>query len=296
MASHEAGVLTTEALVTSAQEVMVSARDALAHNEPGYFGPLQTSLFGCYHAPRAYPRRHCGVVLCYPMGDEYMRFHRAFRQLADRLTASGFPVLRFDFYGCGDSAGESTEGTLAQWQTDVTAAMQELQRRSGVGTLCLVGMRLGGNLAATVGAAYGNVDSMVLWDPVVCGRAYLQELHRLHRTMLQSAHVRPQPAIGSNVPQEVLGFPLTTTLSEEIEGIDLLALRQAPARQIYVLDSTGETALAALVTRLQGLGSAVQYTSLPDPQLWEWVEDVNKVVVPPRLLQAVVSWIAEVYV
>ena len=274
----------------------MSARNVPARSEPYYFGPPQTPLFGCYHAPRADPSRDCGVVLCYPMGDEYIRFHRAFRQLADRLTAIGFPVFRFDFYGCGDSAGESTQGTLAQWQADVATALRELRQRSGVKTLCLVGLRLGGSVAATVGAAGGDIDGLVLWDPVVNGRAYLQELHTLHRAMLQYAYVRPQRIPESELPPEILGFPLSTTLRQEIEAIDLLALRHPPARRICVLESAGEAALVALRTRLERLGNAVQYTCLPDPQLWEWVEDVNKVVVPPRLLQVIVSWLAEVYV
>src|SRR5262245_59343620 len=114
--------------------------------------------------------------------------------------------------------------------------------------------------------------------------------------MLQYAHVRPPRVTESDVPPEILGFPLPPTLRQEIAEIDLLALRHPLARRIWVLESAGEAALVPLNTQLERLGNAVQYTCLPDPQLWEWVEDVNKVVVPPRLLQVIVSWLAEAYV
>src|SRR5438093_192655 len=112
-----------------------------AEIEPFYFGKSPKSLFGCYHTPQASCYRECGVVLCSPMGEEYIRFHRAFRHLAGRLVAVGFPVLRFDFYGCGDSAGACTQGTLGQWCTDITTAMHEMRRRGGVQKVCLVGLR-----------------------------------------------------------------------------------------------------------------------------------------------------------
>ena len=76
--------------------------------EPFYFGTSSKPLFGCYHVPQSALRRDCGVLFCAPMGSEYVRFHRAYRQLADRLAKAGFPVLRFDFYGCGDSSGDGT--------------------------------------------------------------------------------------------------------------------------------------------------------------------------------------------
>ncbi|MBF0509187.1 MAG: hypothetical protein HQK57_09720, partial [Deltaproteobacteria bacterium] len=73
--------------------------------EPFYFGPSGNRLFGCYHKPQSDCHRGCGVVLCYPMGYEYMQSHRSYRRIADRLAGEGYPVLRFDFYGCGDSDG-----------------------------------------------------------------------------------------------------------------------------------------------------------------------------------------------
>ena len=55
---------------------------------PFFFGESERALFGLYHPPKSATVRELGVVLCYPMGQEYMRAHRAFRQLA--LILSNF--------------------------------------------------------------------------------------------------------------------------------------------------------------------------------------------------------------
>ncbi len=81
--------------------------------------------------------RTCAVVLCYPIGQEYIRSHRAIYQLAVRLSQAGFHVLRFDYFGCGDSEGDFEEGSLAQWTSDIHSAIAEIQERSGLTSICL---------------------------------------------------------------------------------------------------------------------------------------------------------------
>lgn len=262
--------------------------------EPFYFGTPGQPLFGCYHAPTAGPTRECGVVLCYPMGEEYIRFHRAFRQLAERLSRVGFPALRFDFYGCGDSAGDDEAGRLAQWLTDVSTAIHEIRRRSHVEKVCLIGLRLGGALSALVGVNRQDVDEMVLWDPVVRGQQYLEELRRLHRDMLGRAHVKPRPHRASEKQAELLGFPVTDSMLTEIESLDLLAISQKPASNILLIESHDRVDQGRFLKHLKSLGVQVTYQPMPLPQLWTWSEDVSKILVPHQILQSVVAWISEV--
>src|SRR2546427_3002506 len=137
---------------------------------PFYFGSPDKLLFGCYHEPTLGRRRKCAVVVCQPVGHEYINSHRALRQLAARLCDAGFPVLRFDYYGCGDSSGSREEGTILQWLEDVSTAISEVRRRTAVVQVCLIGLRLGGTLAMIAAAQRADPESMVLWDPVVRDR------------------------------------------------------------------------------------------------------------------------------
>ena len=110
---------------------------------PFFFGSSEERLLGVHHPPRGRVPREVGVLLCYPLGQEYMRAHRAFRQLAMLLARRGFHVLRFDWFGTGDSAGAGEEGSIARWLEDARTAIDELKDTAGVTRVSLVGLRLG---------------------------------------------------------------------------------------------------------------------------------------------------------
>src|SRR5256885_16263297 len=89
---------------------------------PLYFGPATARLFGLHDAPRTDAGREGSVVLCYPYGRDYMSAFRAYRTLALRLARAGFHVLRFDYRGTGDSAGDIGGASLQQGMDDIVAA------------------------------------------------------------------------------------------------------------------------------------------------------------------------------
>jgi alpha-beta hydrolase superfamily lysophospholipase len=106
-------------------------------------GTSQKPLFGLYHAPNGGSPRLGGIVLCYPLGLEYLRVHRSFRELANRLAGLGFHALRFDYYGSGDSGGESEDGDVSQWVEDIAMALEEIRETSGSPRVSLVGVGWG---------------------------------------------------------------------------------------------------------------------------------------------------------
>src|SRR5260370_38915635 len=65
-------------------------------------------IFAFYHGlPHA--TRDVGVILCNSFGHGMMCAHRAYRHLANRLAEAGFPTLRIDYDGMGDSSGSDSE-------------------------------------------------------------------------------------------------------------------------------------------------------------------------------------------
>ena len=260
---------------------------------PFYFGSPDKLLFGCYHEPTLGRRRKCAVVVCQPVGHEYINSHRALRQLAARLCDAGFPVLRFDYYGCGDSSGSREEGTILQWLEDVSTAISEVRRRTAVVQVCLIGLRLGGTLAMIAAAQRADLESMVLWDPVVSGKSYLDGLLRLQKEMLR---FRPKPSSAQEPLGywDVLGFPLSRFLRAEIEKIELLPVAGSPAKNVLVIQSDQTAGEAKLKEHLSQTEARLEYQRFDAPQIWRPTSD-GSLLVPSQILHSIVSWTYRVH-
>jgi len=261
--------------------------------QPFYFGGSEKSLFGIYHSPSSDRTRHCGILICHPIGHEYILGYRALRQLAYQLARAGFAVLRFDYYGCGDSAGDGHEGSLARWMNDIETAIEETRRRGGLSRICLVGARLGAALSLLVGSQRPDLEGLVLWDPVVDGENYVNDLIAQHQEWLNETARTPtsQPS-GQTV--EVLGFPISHELQENLQRVDLLTIRRPPAKHVLMLESDKIFSGMELHDHLMGMGADSEYQHIPTPRAWLRKRGGDNVVVPREMLQAIVSWVAKI--
>jgi len=251
---------------------------------PFYFGAPDNQLFGCYHEPQCTTTRNCAVVICQPMGHEYIYCHRALRQLATKLGEAGFPVLRFDFYGCGDSAGETDDGTLTRWLEDVSAAVAEVKARAGLAQVCLIGLRLGAALAFTAAAQRTDVGSLVLWDAVVHGRTYLAELIQLQNEASRRRGHRQR----NTIPTEICGFSLSGALREELEQLNVLFVSLNSCARILILQSDDSTE-CVLKRHFIDHGADVESHQMKAPRLWQPTIDGN-LLVPNQPLRTIVAW------
>jgi alpha-beta hydrolase superfamily lysophospholipase len=188
--------------------------------QPIYFGEADRQLFGVYHPPRARRATDAGVLLCYPLMQEYMRTHWAFRRLADLLSGSGFHVLRFDYYGTGDSAGDPHQAGVKQWCADIRSAAAELQDLGAARRLSVVGLRLGASLAVLAASQGLEVQDLALWEPAIDGSSHVRDLRGIEKT--KHANLAYPPGTG---PGELLDYPFPEEFRAGLERIDL---RTAP--------------------------------------------------------------------
>lgn len=253
-----------------------------------FFGSAPRSLFGIYHPPKAAQARGTGVVLCYPFGQEYMRAHRAFRQMALLLTKAGFHVMRFDYYGTGDSSGEARDGTMAQWVEDAAAAADELKETAEIGRVAFVGLRLGAAIAALAAAGRHDVDQVVLWDPAVIGRTYLEEVTEEN---LDSAGNSRRSTLADGTIG-VTGFPVTPALRRELEALDLLAVTAPAGSGRLVVASHERPEYTALGDR-QSAGATTRYQLVPSDGNWNEVDDNGSALIPVFLIQAIVAHLSQ---
>lgn len=255
---------------------------------PILFGRSPKSLFGVYHPPKAAQARGTGVVLCYPFGQEYMRAHRAYRQMALLLSKAGFHVLRFDYYGTGDSSGDAMDASLTQWVEDARSAADELKETAEVSRVAFVGLRLGAAVAALAAEGRDDVDQVALWDPAVTGASYLSEiLEERTDSVGNSRHSqRDDGTVG------VLGFPITDTLRRELEPMDLRQVG-APAGSGRLVVAAQEREEYAALGQQKIDGVRVSYQVIPSEGSWNEVDDYGGALIPVFLIQAIVAHLSQ---
>ncbi len=257
---------------------------------PFYFGSRERALYGVYHPPRIQGGGggsvgRDGVVLCYPFGVEYMRAHRAFRQLTTLLTRQGLHVLRFDYYGTGDSMGAGTEAELNGWIEDVETAIQELKDTAGLRSVGLIGLRLGAALAARAAVGRSDVDRLVLWDPVVSGAHYLASL--------------PGAPFAGGFPagaeaMGVGGFPVSRSFYQQLHGFEL-DTSDLPARtEVELMVSRHDPEFERLRERLAVRNGPHHMEVVPSEGNWAEGDAFGSALLPQGIIQAIVDRVAGV--
>jgi len=252
--------------------------------QPLHFGPARSQLFGLYHEPLARGHSDTGVLLCYPAVQEYNRTHFAFRKLAGLLIRQGFHVLRFDYFGTGDSAGESGAGSAERWIEDIRVAAGELRDLGGVDRISLVGLRLGAALGTLAACDGLELQDLVLWEPVTDGASHLRELEAI-----QAARETLLPSPSRFGPDELLDYPLPPPLRASIAGIELRAGLPVAAERVLLFAARSHPALLELQGRLRGRGGAAPELRLvPD----ETAAGSEGILLSTQILRAIAAGLA----
>ncbi|MPW18343.1 alpha/beta fold hydrolase [Paraburkholderia sp. CNPSo 3157] len=233
-----------------------------------------------------------GVVLCNPFGYDTLCTHRGWRALAQRLSAAGMPVLRFDYPGAGDSAGvEEDVGRIDAWIASIASAVQCLRERTGVERVSLCGLRLGATLAALAAQRIGDIDGLVMLSPVVLGKSYIREL-RAHRQgwLSTPAGINAVPIPDNAAYVEAFGFGLHGDDIAQLAAVDLRNDTRSPARRVLIFESSDRARLAALAQHY--IAHGVEVERQPFEEADRFLIEALYSVEPVQAFAAVTTWFA----
>lgn len=255
--------------------------------EPFYFEGEAGSLYAVYHKNiLTSTKKDHAILLCYPHGQEYMRAHRAFRILAAKFNQYGFPVLRFDYSGTGDSNMQNPRLNL--WVEDVVSAAKKLTELSGCSKISLVGLRMGGIIAAKASDAISNLENLVLWDSLNSGEAYLQELI----TYIELNENNHSNFVSDKGLICINGFFINEQLAADLKAYELKE-NHIKSKKIFQIVSSETRASEALKDQLEG-HSGYNYCYAEAPGNWNYVDHVGGIMVPQPIIKNIIEWFQHV--
>ena len=274
---------------------------AAPHLIPIRFGSPGREMLGLYHPPTGeLDRREC-CLLCNPFGQEAIRAHVVFRILAEHLARSGFHVLRFDYFGTGDSAGEDDQGNLDLWTDNILRADDEIVRRSSSPRSSWIGLRLGATLAALASrGAARKPRRLVLWDPIIDGPAYLTEIKQAHISAQKigfELRWRTDSALRARVAgqatTEALGYPLPAELKRQLAGLALASFQSLHTDRVTLFSAGVEGELARLQQQLADSGTEVRRQRAELDVTWTVNDMLRGTVVPMQDIRTLILALTE---
>ncbi len=230
--------------------------------------------FGWLHAPRDRASSDVAVLICTGFLQDAILAYGSLRVLADDLADAGYVALRYDYPGTGDSCDDAVErvGHWTAWQRSVDEAANWLRATTGTKRLILVGLRLGTTLATMAAARRDDVAGLLMFEPVVSGRAYVRQL-ALEAELLSGK----RPDKGEDLALREFRFsPATLTQIGEVDlrkvapkaGTEVAISAQAESKTVDEAAAAWRAAGAAVTTLgWDGLASLVRHKIIEEDTL-----------------------------
>jgi pimeloyl-ACP methyl ester carboxylesterase len=222
-------------------------------------------VFGLLHMPADGSSHETSVLICPPFGWEESCSYRSRRDWAMHLAAAGYPALRIDLPGSGDSGGSpEDQGLLEAWTAAINAAADWLKATTGSRRVAAIGIGLGGLLAYNAIAEGAAIEEVVLWAAPARGRTFIRELRAFG--LMEASQAAGDGAKHYQLPDGWTGaggFVLSPETTRALEGLDTatLDLPDGQVQRALVLEREGITVNERLVGRLEESGAKVTVSS-----------------------------------
>ena len=232
-------------------------------------------LYAVLHVPDE--RAGAAVIFCHPFAEEARCSHLAFIHAAHELCREGFHCLRFHMTGCGDSEGAFREATVETWLGDLSAAVDYVASSVPDARIGLLGLRLGGTLAAVMAQRRRDIEFLMLWEPVVSGSDFVAM--NMRRSLMRKMLTQGDEFDGSGHTEgdviDLDGWLVSAEMREGIESLDLLAQDRAFTGGVLIVrispHGTVERQLEALEEAYELGGARCVLTEAVSEPIWSTV-------------------------
>jgi len=222
---------------------------------PFYIETGREVLLAWCHLPQK-PTDHA-VIICPPVGHEFINSYRGLRHLADGFAKAGITAFRLDYQGVGDSSGLDTDPhRIHNWLTSIEHLNDFIREHCAINHVSLFGLRMGATLASML-AEKMDIVSLLCWVPVVEGRRYIREMLALQRTG-ENASLDVD-----SISLEGGGFLITRETMDEISSLTMLKTTPSKAKHLVLFHSHDLPTPNELIQHWSSSHSDFKHSALP---------------------------------
>lgn len=139
--------------------------------------------------------------------DEELFEHKPFAVIADYLARNGIASLRYDDRGFGESTGDATQATTADFASDAKAVIDWIRAKRRFGKIGIIGHSEGGQIAYILGAKKHGPDFIVsIAGPSIKGTKTIAYQNKV--ALLKSAIPQQQAEDIETAIEKVLEYKL----------------------------------------------------------------------------------------
>lgn len=228
-------------------------------HRPGRSPHMQAVAFeGCFgwlHQATESFLSDTAILLCPGLGRDASRAHRSYRIMANQFATEGYPTLRFDYPGAGDSCEIDGRECWTVWQQSVQTAADWLRANTGARRIVMIGLRIGATLAALAASIRDDVVGLVLLEPVLRGKSYVSQL------MVES-RLRSDSVTMPDDGLEIDGLCLDIGTVKSLRQVDLRQVKLSPGCSISIFSQFRTPVLAACVDAWRDTGVPIVLQNL----------------------------------
>lgn len=253
-------------------------------------------LFGILHEAQGAPRQ-LALVYCAPLFEEKLWSHRVAVNFARFMADRGVAVLRFDYFGDGESEGLFEQASVRSRIRDIEDATRLCRDQTGARQVLGLGLCYGGTLALCAALSSSLLDGAIGWAPVMDGERYLGDLLRAHLTAQMVVHrkvIHDREALIAQIQAgrtvNVEGYEIGKALYSQMCELDIAARLLAADKPILVQQISPGEALDSQYAALQESGNPqVQFQKVREARFWTQ----QKRIFPPceELFARTADWV-----
>lgn len=167
-------------------------------------------IFVHLHLSKASNKRF--FIFLNPILDESKRSHKFQAITARELCKTGNNVLRFDYYGTGDSFGEHFELDFSFIEKCITSIIDYIKHTYSIEEIILMGIRIGADIAINYANSHEKIRKIVLIEPIIEGSRYLLEQKIRRTSFIQLNNLTKYKefvTINNELFEDFQGFPMS---------------------------------------------------------------------------------------